>query len=135
MSYLSNNLLESLNYMDYASFRAAAALEWIEFNKKGCRLSDFFRENKMEKVAVYGYGKLGKMFVEDVQSEGIQMAYIIDRNAGKIQCPFPIYSLDDELPFCDIVVVTISGYNLLREKLWLKGIKNVISLKELLMRR
>lgn len=126
-------MYDSLLYkMDSATYRAATAFAWIDYVKKGKKLRTFFEENDMSHIAVYGYSKLGKRFIEEMHTEGMTVDYVIDRRGDSIISSMCVFNPDMDLPKCDVVVVTVSGYNEIRELLDKKGIKHVVSLKELL---
>ncbi len=135
MNSLPDEKRELLNKTDSVSFRAEAATEWADFCYRGGSLGDFFINNRMRRIAVYGYGRLGKLLIRALRDEGIIIDYVIDKKAEKLDCPVRAFSPEGVLPPCDVIVITVSGYNVLREAFRKKGIENVISLKELLMRR
>ena len=112
--------------------RADMATRWVELLLDHGVISAFFSNNGLNRISVYGYGKLGKLLIRELEDEGICVEYIIDQCAHKKDFPKKAYSLEDELPPIDVVVVTVSGYNAIKNRLRNKGMQNVISLLDLL---
>jgi len=81
--------------------------KWLLLEKKNHNICDIFLTNKEKKFAIYGYGQMGMLLMQDMLSQGIHLQYIIDKNADKIKCDLPIYKLEDAIPQIDILIVTI----------------------------
>lgn len=87
---------------------------WIQIKNSGKSLADYFKDNLMTQVAIYGLGTIGKRLYEELAKEQLEVVYGIDRNAEKIQVDdLEIKTLDDELSSVDAVIVTpISFYEI-----------------------
>lgn len=88
--------------------------KWIQIKNGGKSLADYFKDNLMTQVAIYGLGTIGKRLYEELAKEQLEVVYGIDRNAEKIQVDdLEIKTLDDELSSVDAVIVTpISFYEI-----------------------
>ncbi len=87
------------------------AYKWLFLEKNGQRLSNFFIKKPDQRIAVYGYGQIGKLLEKELDNCNINIEYFIDRNADNIVCNCPIYKLSDELPEIDVIIVTTSNFS------------------------
>jgi glycosyltransferase involved in cell wall biosynthesis len=70
-------------------------------------LDAYFDENGLKKIAVYGYGRFGKLFLRLSEHLNIKVDYIIDANE-KCDAPVCIYRPEDDLPKVDAILVCIN---------------------------
>jgi hypothetical protein len=126
-----NNIYNLCKKYEASTYRADIALKWISFQKNDIKLTEFLAFNHFNSVAVYGYGKIGELLVNRLANEGVMVQYAIDMNAAKIS-RIKAYSLDDDIPQVDVVIITACGVNSIKEALLEKGFKNIISLWEIL---
>lgn len=90
--------------------------------------------NKVDKIAVYGNGVVGKQVIQQLINEGLHVSYIIDQacNVFKEEA-VPVYRPDMNLPDADIIIVTpISDFAEIKEQLKQKKDCPIISVEELL---
>ncbi len=68
----------------------------------------FLRQNDINKVAIYGYGALGRSLRTYLGSKGIHVEYIIDRNEDvrKRIMGVDSYGIQDTYPVVDAVIIT-----------------------------
>ncbi len=104
-------------------------LDYLWKKIKDCEISDFFVENAVETIAIYGMGIYGKKLYNAIDKNRVKVLYGIDRAAHKKKFEIPIY---EELPAkngADIVVCA-TGYDdeCVRETLKC----NAITIRELL---
>ncbi len=67
----------------------------------------YFDENNIKTVALYGYGDIGVNLCELLLNSGIVVSYVIDNNSRYIYSDLPLYSMNDNLPYVDAVLVTL----------------------------
>ncbi len=53
--------------------------DWLKVKQEGRSLVDFFVDNKLKNIAIYGYGTLGQMFYEELRNTEVKVEYIIDK--------------------------------------------------------
>ncbi len=58
-----------------------------------------------KKVALYGYGLLGKHFLAEMEKHNMKPVFVADRNPNII-CPYPVFKIDDQWPEIDVLVIT-----------------------------
>ena len=82
-------------------------LHWVEALYLNHRVSEFFLEEGYHNIAIYGMGALANRLLDDLRDSEISVVYGIDRDVAvtcsRIQ---DIYSLNDELPRVDAIIVT-----------------------------
>ena len=79
---------------------------WMELREEGINLEQMLIKRGCKHVALYGYGILGRHFVQEVKNSEIELDYIIDQNKEKIELDIPSYTPYETLPECDAVVVS-----------------------------
>lgn len=117
-----------------ASFRAEILAKLYYLEKMGISISDFFKLNQISNVVVHGYGIIGRIVVEELQKNGIEVICIIDRKAEYIHIDFPVQTLDKPLPYADMIVVTSNNLDEVRKAANKSGYKNmqVLSIKNIM---
>lgn len=80
---------------------------WLEIKNEGKSISGFFKDLGYKDIAIYGMGELANHLIDDLEGSGIHVAYGIDRDASCCVSRIGnVYSLQDELPEADVVIVT-----------------------------
>lgn len=79
---------------------------WMTCKEQEYPFADFFYENNIKSVAIYGMGKIGKHLKYELEKAGIAISYVIDEGENVIYGKERHYNLRDSLPITDIVVVT-----------------------------
>lgn len=65
------------NYLDcYLTVK-----RWMNNQRQGKNLGDYFSQYPYEKVAIYGAGDIGKLLYEEMRDSGCRVAYFIDKCA------------------------------------------------------
>lgn len=101
----------ALKNQDKQTLRVTAyyevANQWVRNLHEGHRLSAQMVEKGYKRIAIYGYAELGKRLLEELHQDGeVEIAYIIDQNAGRVASSLPVYKPSDNLPPVDAIVVT-----------------------------
>ncbi len=84
---------------------------------------DFFADNYIVTVAIYGMGVIGRHLYKAMKRSGINVCYGIDKNADDIDdFEIPIYKITDSLPKVDAIIVTPAKYFYeIEQELYLKA--------------
>lgn len=107
--------------------------QWVRVKQEGKNLSEYFKKNGYQKIAIYGMSYAGETLVEELKNTGIEVAYGIDRNSDFIYAEVEVRSVEEELDDVDAVVVTaITFFNTIEEKLSEKVSCPIISLEDVL---
>ena len=83
--------------------------EWITLYQKGISLKEYLNEIHVSTVAIYGFGKIGRMIVQELRDSNITVKYVIDKNADKFKVDVPIITYEDIKEQVDLVIVTVVG--------------------------
>ncbi len=107
--------------------------QWVKVKQKGKNLSEYFKKNGYQKIAIYGMSYAGETLVDELKNTGIEVAYGIDRNADALYSDVEVRSLEEELGEVDAVVVTaITFFDEIEEKLSTKLSCPIVSLEDVL---
>lgn len=127
----SYNCIYDLVQRNEASNYRSEILQKFLYTYNNIHFKEFFASNHYQSVAVYGYGVTGRYLVDKLLDEDIHVPYIIDRNAAKIH-DIKAYSLEDDIPMVDVVIITANGINTIKDGLRRKGFRNIISVTDIL---
>lgn len=106
---------------------------WMNLENKGLSVEGYLARAGYRKVAIYGYGYIGKQLYGRLRRGNIEVAYIIDQNASFLDVDAKCYSLSEELPEADLIIVTLLDHeNVVGEQIKEKTPATVFSVKELL---
>lgn len=107
---------------------------WLKLKREGKSLSKYFEDNYLKNVAIYGLGNLGQeVYYELLKLENVKVLYGIDKNSRNLSIDnLKILSPNEHLEKVDAVIVTpLQYYNEIEETLDKIGIKNVISIEDI----
>lgn len=130
----SKELEEALCQKDKVEHYIRVLDAWMGLKEDGVRMAGWFRKKNYGKIALYGYGPLGKHFLREMKDSGMEIGYLVDRQGSRLHVGIPVYLPEEELPDTDVVVVAatfyFSGiYRLLKGK----GVRNIVSLEHVIM--
>lgn len=106
---------------------------WLLKKQMGKSVKEYFENNKYKRVAIYGMGKIGVRFYEELKLEEVEVLYVIDRNAKKLNFDVECLLPEDEFQNIDVIVVTaINSYNEIKEAIQSKTQCAIISLENVI---
>ena len=92
--------------------------QWLVNKQQGKELVTYFKDNRYKTVAIYGMSYVGERLYDDLSNTDVKVVYAIDKCADKVYADLEIYTLEDELPQADVIIVTaITYYNEIVEEL------------------
>lgn len=104
-------------------FRGYYALlnQWLSNKRTGKEVNEYLSQNGYNNIAVYGMGELGNQLLNDLENTSINVSYGIDKENVFTVSGLQIYSINDDLPDVDVIVVTatfafVEIYNKLQTK-------------------
>jgi len=81
--------------------------QWLSNQAEGKRISDFFAEEGIATIAVYGLGPFADRLMDALSGSGIEICYGVDQDASCTNSRVgTVYSPCDDLPEVDAVVIT-----------------------------
>ena len=96
-------------------------------------VENFMKNEKINKFAVYGYGRQGKALVQTLQALNILPSCIIERRKDILDCPFDICNSESDLVNIDLLIITpVSYYKEIKEQFRNSGIRIILSMDEFL---
>lgn len=140
MEKLGMSFEECLENVQEATVRGRKESELLEVLAKEKKVShmlgQYLRDRKINKIAIYGYSRLGAAICRELAMDGISVEYVIDRKGKMLECPWNVYTMEDVLPLVDAVVVAPAGLyqsivRMLEEKTRTRIINLERTLKEL----
>ncbi len=101
--YILEGKQKKLNkYFTYYKFLDS----WLSWKENNNNYAEYFNENSIETVAIYGMGRIGKRLKNELENAGIKIAYVIDEGETIIYSKEIHYNLRDILPAVDLIIVT-----------------------------
>lgn len=84
--------------------------QWLINKQQGKELATYFKSYDYKKVAIYGMSYAGERLYDDLKNTGIEVVYAVDKRADKVYTDLEVYTLEEELPQADVIVVTAITY-------------------------
>lgn len=82
--------------------------DWTTLRESGKRIVPYLKRQNIHSIAIYGIGYLGKHLLQEVEKDGgLEIRYLIDRNAEWIHEAYPVRTMEDQLDKVDGVIVTL----------------------------
>jgi hypothetical protein len=107
--------------------------KWMENREKGRRICDWLIKNNYMKVAIYGYGIMGRHLITELISDGkVSVEYVIDKKRHVLKDNLRCYIPTEKHPDADAIIVS-SYYFLDSIKKQLPENQAVISLRDIIM--
>lgn len=107
--------------------------KWMALENQNVTIASYLKSKKVDKVAIYGGGYIGKQLLANLQRDNVNVCYLIDRNAKYMEETVELYTLEEELPQTDAVIITLlSKEEEIKRRLAQRIGNNVWAIKELL---
>ena len=104
-----NKLLDFDYKSNFERFLISSKIKELSYellleSKMGCYKSDGIS------VAIYGYGRLGKMLCQVLEGQNYHVSYFIDKNAHRYRCEkYKVYSIGEAISPVDAIVVSLQS--------------------------
>ncbi|MDE6386764.1 MAG: hypothetical protein K2L82_03020 [Lachnospiraceae bacterium] len=106
--------------------------QWVRVKQEGKKLDAYFINNNYQKIAVYGMSYIGLRIIRELKDSEIEIAYGIDKRAEELSSDLKLFTLEDDLPDIDAVVVTLlSEYDEVYEAISTKVNCPVIAIEDI----
>lgn len=80
--------------------------QWLRLKNAGRSVAEHLVKRNISNIAIYGMGDLGNRLYEELKFSAIKVLYGIDQNKDNVFSEIPVYSVEDELPPVDAIIVT-----------------------------
>ncbi|MBD5548883.1 MAG: hypothetical protein HDQ97_16115 [Lachnospiraceae bacterium] len=95
-------------------------------------IASFLKQDNVKRVAIYGYGVIGKKLLDELIKEHIRVEYMVDKAETYQDNNIIVYRPEDDLPSVDIMIVTpIFAYSEIKQQ-FCKRNMNIASLGEII---
>ena len=92
--------------------------QWLMIKQQNKDIVTYFHENNYKKIAIYGMSYVGERLYDELAQSDIEVCYAIDKRGNDMYVDLDVYTLEDDLPEVDVIVVTaISFYDEINDKL------------------
>lgn len=106
--YSNYEIIKAKNLSDKHLELFKIAVKWI---KEPEHMEKFIEKNQGKSIGIYGMSYLGDCLQKTFRKGGMTKIYGIDRNASRLYNPdIEIYSMENELPDADIIIITAFIY-------------------------
>lgn len=58
--------------------------QWVQNRMNDKNMEDYFLENNIHRIAIYGAGPMGRLLYEELRGSQIEVMYFIDKNAKNL---------------------------------------------------
>ncbi|MDD6627669.1 MAG: glycosyltransferase family A protein [Lachnospiraceae bacterium] len=107
--------------------------QWLMLWENEQTVADYLKQFSFFKVSIYGITPMAMRLYRELSSNAIEVDYFIDRNAAYLENERPIYTLDDELPEVDLVIISlVERENEIRKNIQEKLKAKVVTIRELI---
>ena len=123
-----NNLEEFANLTYLFDF-------WLQAIEQGKTVASFFKDRQYLKIGIYGMGILGRHLKTQLEGNGNEISYIIDKDTIYYEdMTYDLHTNMDKLQTADIIVVTpIMEYKEIKEKLKKHISIKIVSIEEVIL--
>lgn len=121
---LLNDKVNKFRWLYENTIRFASIIQ-----NNSCKIKEYFSKKNISRISVYGAGPIGRLLINQLIQEEIEIAYTVDIYAARVLESIPMYRLQEEIPQTDILIVTVYGAEEVIEKMQQKGIQNAVSIE------
>lgn len=126
-----NQSINNLHTKSEEAFKLA--IKWLEIKQKGRNLEEYFIQNHIQSVAIYGMAALGCRLYDELENSTIAIKYLFDKNPNGMETIFQFTSLNKEKMEVDAIVVTVAAAEkTIVKEIQTMGYERVIGLSDIL---
>lgn len=91
---------------------------WVTVKQKGKSIADYLNDKGYSKIAIYGMGEVGVLFLDELKGSSVQVKYGIDRNADERCADVEIVQPSKDMETVDAIVVSaVFAYDEIKDML------------------
>lgn len=117
-------------YYDYYQL----LVKWMKLQYDGKKIEDYFLEEGIQDIAIYGIGLFADLLIESLKESGVNILYGIDKNTLNPDAKLSeIYNSNDNLPEVDCIVVTpFLDFDIIKSTIEKKCDYKIVSIQEII---
>ncbi len=104
--YADKEIVKAYGLSEKNKYLFRTAAQWLDRERSGDGICKYLQNNRYKRVAVYGLSHMGKVLIDILESSRVEVVYGIDNGLVQYSFKMPIYSINEELPNVDVVIVT-----------------------------
>ena len=113
------------------------ANQWLCNKDRNINIADFFAEQGIKSIAVYGMGELGKRFVAELKNSAVEIKYVIDKHPDLLYDNIKIISLEQlqekgAEPVDMVIVTPIHDFEKIEKAISGCGDFDIVSLEDVI---
>ena len=106
---------------------------WVDLMQENRTIfKELLKKRGLDSVAIYGMANLGKKLLRQFRNEGVNVTFVIDQAGGNKGENLPIFRPYDDLPKCDLIIITSFDEGNIKKMLEGKTKARIIHIKDLL---
>jgi len=110
----SNKLTKSKQDTDNLAKKHLAIMlmydQWLKTKQEGKSIVNYLLKHNYNQIAIYGFSYVGERLYDELKDTGIEVRYIIDKNASGIFAEVEVIDPDMEFENVDAIIVTSNFY-------------------------
>lgn len=107
--------------------------KWLEIRQKGHSLIEFFDDNNIHSIAIYGMAELGCRLYDELEESEVEIKYLIDKSPNGMENILDFNILDERVSEADVIVVTVAlAEKQIINELQERGYQKVVGLSEII---
>lgn len=107
-------------------------IDWLELKQEGIRLDRWLLDNSINRVAIYGFGVLGKALYQELRHSEIKVECIIDKNKSNIKTDINMVDIDN-IPSVDAVIISVvNAYDEIENELISRFNGAIVSIEDII---
>ncbi len=83
---------------------------WIQNKQNGKKIGDYFEENGLKQVVIYGVSYIGKRLFKELNIDGIEVKYLVDQKQYEDIDGKEVIQIRENMDSVDAVIVTSIYY-------------------------
>lgn len=107
--------------------------QWIALKQMRISFVSWFEMNNFHKIAVYGLGGIGKLFINELAGSNVEVCYGIDRGQVEGIPRMKVVTPEDELNEVELIVITaMAEYGEIKKVISKKVYCPIVSLEDVI---
>ncbi len=107
--------------------------QWIAVKQIQISFASWFEENHFHKIAVYGLGRIGQLFINELADSNVEISFGIDKGQIAGISNLKVISPEDKFDEADLIVVTaMAEFQEIKKRLREKCSCPVVSLEDII---
>lgn len=136
VSYCKKEIRKAYLLSEKNRFLFRTATQWLNAERTKADVINYINCREYKSIAVYGLSYLGKVLVDKLLDNNIDVKYGIDNGTVNFKYDIPVYTIEEKLPEVDVIIVTpVFSFEIIKKELSKKINCQIISLADIVFER